>query len=157
MTADRDAEISARPVTPAAAAQALAEVAAVAERATWRPNPSAAGALALIYGALLAVNVWGNLGAMVPLLLLLGGAALFLLRREVFNPQVRARLRQNPEREPQPGRGQHLSSLTWSLWPFVSIVAPAEPVWVGLLLGGAAAGHAHWTLTRGSGFHDSDS
>lgn len=74
MTADRDAEISARPVTPAAAAQALAEVAAVAERATWRPNPSAAGALALIYGALLAVNVWGNLGAMVPLLLLLGGA-----------------------------------------------------------------------------------
>lgn len=127
-------------ISAAEARHSLRAVAEVEQSTRWRPHPGVLLLLSTIFGSLIVLWVWGmplwGVGAFLIL-----GALVFLLRRQVYNPQVRSRPWQSLDNQvPGVGRDQ-LISVGIVFWPMAGNIFPAEPRWVALILGVLAAAH----------------
>lgn len=131
-------------VSPEDAKEALLTVSDVAASAAWAPRRWAAVVVGIAFVPVVTVAAWGRFGWFFAGLAAFG-IVVFLLRRHLFNPLVRARPWQHLDRpEARAVRGPAF----WPLWIPVTIFVSGWPKWVGLVVGVLAGVHTCWAMRQ---------
>ena len=134
-------------VSPEEARQSLAEVEDLGRVTSWQPARWALAIVSALFAVVISLWVWNyflwGMGALAVM-----GIVWFLLRRHLFNPHTRLRPRQSLEQQDNYDLKQRLLSASAVMWPMFSSVFPAEPRWVGVVIGALAAVHLSYFMRQ---------
>lgn len=126
------------------ARESLREASSVISVASWRQQRWAAVVMAVPYAVMIAVASWESLIGLLATFSLFA-VLLWLLRRRLWNPLVRAQRRQDPFS----GIGEQGWFLAlWPMWMPMAIIVPGSPRWIGVLVGIVAGIFAYLGLRR---------